>query len=42
MRENEMFQNRPVTMNKNSNLLQIEEHMYILDEIGRESCRERL
>ncbi len=35
MRENEMFQNRPVTMNKNSNLLQIEEHMYILDDVRK-------
>ena len=35
MRENEMFQNRPVTMNHNSNLLQIEEHMYILDDVRK-------
>ena len=31
MRENETFQNRPVTMNQKNNLLEIEEHMYILD-----------
>lgn len=33
---NEYFENRPVTMNDKNNLLQIEEHMYQLqDEIGR-------
>ena len=30
-----MFQNRPVTMNQNTNLLEIEEHMYILDDVDR-------
>ena len=31
MRDNEAFQSRPVTMNQHNNLLEIEEHMYILD-----------
>ena len=35
MRENETFQNRPVTMNQNNNLLEIEEHMYILDDVKK-------
>ena len=35
MRDNTMFQNRPVTMNQNNNLLQIEEHMYILDDVEK-------
>ena len=29
------FENRPVTMNENNNLLQIEEHMYILDDVEK-------
>ena len=33
--EFEGFQNRPVTMNENNNLLQIEEHMYILDDVEK-------
>ena len=33
--EDFMFQNRPVTMNQNTNLLEIEEHMYILDDVDR-------
>ena len=28
---NNTFTNRPVTMNENKNLLEIEEHMYILE-----------
>ena len=35
MRNSDAFQNRPVTMNHNSNLLQIEEHMYILDDVSK-------
>ena len=35
MRENDTFQNRPVTMNPKNNLLQIEEHMYILDDVEK-------
>ena len=35
MRNSDAFQNRPVTMNHNSNLLQIEEHMYILDDVRK-------
>ena len=35
MRENETFLNRPVTMNSKNNLLQIEEHMYILDDVKK-------
>ena len=31
----EYFTNRPVTMNENNNLLQIEEHMYILDDVKK-------
>ena len=27
------FQNRPVTLNEKNNLLEIEEHMYILDDV---------
>ena len=29
------FQNRPVTMNPSNNLLEIEEHMYILDDVQK-------
>ena len=35
MRESETFQNRPVTMNPKNNLLEIEEHMYILDDVQK-------
>ena len=35
MRENETFQNRPATMNHKNNLLEIEEHMYILDDVEK-------
>ena len=35
MRESETFQNRPVTMNSKNNLLEIEEHMYILDDVKK-------
>ncbi|MCQ2523971.1 MAG: 2-isopropylmalate synthase [Lachnospiraceae bacterium] len=31
----DLFSNRPVTMNENNNLLQIEEHMYILDDVKK-------
>jgi len=31
----DMFQNRPVTMNAQNNLLEIEEHMYILDDVKK-------
>ena len=31
--ENEMFMDRPVTLNSKNNLLEIEEHMYILDDV---------
>ncbi|WP_026490551.1 MULTISPECIES: 2-isopropylmalate synthase [unclassified Butyrivibrio] len=33
--QDETFQNRPVTMNEHNNLLQIEEHMYILDDVQK-------
>lgn len=33
MRESDAFQNRPVSMNPKNNLLEIEEHMYILAEL---------
>ena len=32
---NNTFTNRPVTMNENKNLLEIEEHMYILDDVKK-------
>ena len=32
---NELFQNRPVTMCEKNNLLQIEEHVYILDDVDK-------
>ena len=32
---NNTFTNRPVTMNENKNLLEIEEHMYILDDVEK-------
>ncbi len=32
---NNMFQNRPVTMSDKNNLLQIEEHVYILDDVEK-------
>ena len=32
---NELFQNRPVTMSEKNNLLQIEEHVYILDDVEK-------
>ena len=34
-KETEYFENRPVSMNEHNNLLQIEEHMYILDDIAK-------
>ncbi len=33
--EKNTFQNRPITMNKKNNLLEIEEHMYILDDVDK-------
>ena len=33
--QDQTFQNRPVTMNDHNNLLQIEEHMYILDDVKK-------
>ena len=35
MNMNETFSNRPVTMNEKNNLLEIEEHMYILDDVKK-------
>lgn len=32
---NEYFENRPVTMNDKNNLLQIEEHMYQLQDVEK-------
>ena len=32
---NNAFENRPVTMNEKNNLLEIEEHMYILDDVDK-------
>ena len=32
---NEYFENRPITMNEKSNLLQIEEHMYQLQDVEK-------
>ncbi len=31
----DIFTNRPITMNENNNLLEIEEHMYILDDVKK-------
>lgn len=31
----DMFTNRPVSLNEHNNLLQIEEHMYILDDVQK-------
>ena len=31
----EVFENRPVAMNTKNNLLEIEEHMYILDDVEK-------
>ncbi len=33
--KNEYFENRPVTMNEHNNLLQIEEHMYQLQDVEK-------
>lgn len=33
--DNNTFQNRPVSMNEKNNLLKIEEHMYILDDVQK-------
>ena len=35
MNSNETFSNRPVSMNDKNNLLEIEEHMYILDDVEK-------
>ncbi len=32
---NDLFQNRPVTMSEKNNLLEIEEHVYILDDVEK-------
>ena len=32
---NSNFLNRPVTLNSKNNLLEIEEHMYILDDVEK-------
>lgn len=34
-RDIETFENRPVNMNRHNNLLEIEEHMYILDDVKK-------
>ncbi len=35
IRDEEYFADRPVTLNEHNNLLQIEEHMYILDDVKK-------
>ena len=35
MRDESMFQNRPISLNQRNNLLEIEEHMYILDDVEK-------
>ena len=35
MYDERTFANRPVTMNDHNNLLEIEEHMYILDDVAK-------
>lgn len=35
MRKDEIFEDRPVTLNTHNNLLSIEEHMYILDDVEK-------
>ena len=35
MNTNDTFTNRPVTMNEKNNLLEIEEHMYILYDVKK-------
>ncbi len=35
MRQSDYFEDRPVSMNKKNNLLEIEEHMYILDDVEK-------
>ena len=35
MRDESMFQSRPVSLNARNNLLEIEEHMYILDDVEK-------
>ena len=34
-KKSDLFENRPVSMNKKNNLLQIQEHMYILDDVEK-------
>ena len=34
-KKSDVFENRPVSMNKKNNLLQIQEHMYILDDVEK-------
>ena len=31
----DMFTNRPISMNESNHLLEIEEHMYILDDVKK-------
>ena len=33
--ENNLFMDRPVSLNTKNNLLEIEEHMYILDDVKK-------
>ena len=33
--DEDLFTNRPVSMNPSNNLLEIEEHMYILDDVKK-------
>ena len=35
---NSNFLNRPVTLNSKNNLLEIEEHMYILDDVEKRAA----
>ncbi len=35
MKKQDIFSNAPVSLNKKNNLLQIEEHMYILDDVSK-------
>lgn len=35
MKNNDVFTNTPITMNQKNNLLEIEEHMYILDDVSK-------
>ena len=35
MKDKDTFQYRPINMNARNNLLEIEEHMYILDDVEK-------